>query len=227
MLWAGDPSELPLDPVVLHDGTGYVLTRNGPGDVTEQWRAPEHDADHVVDRALALAVSGRTNRLGRMLAPMGVRYVVVPSTQGRDGGDARPTPPVALRRAMAQQLDLARLRSSRGLVLYENLAYAPIRAAVSPPALPVDSSPPEPGCAHDRPHARGAAAVGSSTPRGHRVLGEAYDSEWKATGDGDDAAPPGVVRVGERVRGCSGARPCRSRTRRSGHALGDARRRAR
>ena len=42
---------LPLDPVVLRDGTGYVLTRNGPGDVTELWRAPEHDADHVVDRA--------------------------------------------------------------------------------------------------------------------------------------------------------------------------------
>ena len=40
MLWVGDPSVLPLDPVVLRDGTGYTLTRNGPGDVTEQWRAP-------------------------------------------------------------------------------------------------------------------------------------------------------------------------------------------
>ena len=40
MLWVGDPSVLPLDPVVLHDGTGYTLTRNGPGDVTELSRAP-------------------------------------------------------------------------------------------------------------------------------------------------------------------------------------------
>ena len=92
MLWAGDPTELPLDPVVLRDGSGYVLTRNGPGDVTEQWRAPEHDADLVVDRALGLATAGLTNRLGRMLAPMGVRYVVVPSTQGRDGGAATEVP---------------------------------------------------------------------------------------------------------------------------------------
>ena len=184
MLWAGDPAELPLDPVVLRDGTGYVLTRNGPGDVTEQWRAPEHDADHVIDRALVLAASGRTNRLGRMLAPMAVRYVVVPSTQGRDGGAAA-NAPLALRRAMAQQLDLARLRSNRGLVLYENVAYAPIRSAVPPPALPVDSRRPN----------RAALATGltravplssdRATAVGTAFWGEAYDSEWKATGDGD------------------------------------------
>ncbi len=184
MLWAGDPAALPLDPVVLRDGTGYVLTRNGPGDVTEQWRAPEHDADHVIDRALLLAAAGRTNRLGRMLAPMGVRYVVVPSTQGRDGGAAGDAP-VALRRAMAQQLDLARLRSSRGLVLYENVAYAPIRAAVSPPALPVDSRRPNRAAlTTDLTRAvplpsDGATAVGTA------FWGEAYDSEWKATGNGD------------------------------------------
>ena len=129
MLWVGDPSVLPLDPVVLRDGTGYTLTRNGPGDVTEQWRAPEHSADHVVDRAVGLATAGLTNRLGRMLAPMGVRYVVVPSTQGSDGGATAPVPS-AVRAAMAQQLDLAQLRSTAGIVLYENLAYAPIAAAL-------------------------------------------------------------------------------------------------
>ena len=133
MLWVGDPTVLPLDPVVLRDGTGYTLTRNGPGDVTEQWRAPEHDADHVVDRALDLATAGLTNRLGRMLAPMGVRYVVVPSTQG-PGGGAAASVPRAVRTAMAQQLDFAQLRSSAGLVLYENLAYVPHPRVRSPVA---------------------------------------------------------------------------------------------
>ncbi len=182
MLWAGDPAELPLDPVVLHDGTGYVLTRNGPGDVTEQWRAPEHDADHVVDRALVLAETGRTDRLGRMLAPMGVRYVVVPSTQGRGGGDAAEAP-LALRRAMAQQLDLARLRSSRGLVLYENLAYAPIRAAVPPPALPVDSRRPN-RAALATDLTRAVPLPTGPTATGTAFWGEAYDSDWKATAGG-------------------------------------------
>jgi GT2 family glycosyltransferase len=182
MLWAGDPTELPLDPVVLRDGTGYVLTRNGPGDVTDQWRAPEHDADHVVDRALVLAESGRTNRLGRMLAPMGVRYVVVPSTQGPGGGAADDTP-VALRRAMAQQLDLARLRSSSGVVLYENLAYAPIQAAVPPPPLPVDSR--RPNRAALTTDLTRAVPLSNGAPRvGTVLLGEAYDSEWKAEAGG-------------------------------------------
>ena len=93
--------------------------------------------------------------------------------------------PVALRRAMAQQLDLARLRSSRGLVLYENLAYAPIRAAVLAAGAPGRLAPAEPRRARDRPHARGAAARRARPPAGTAFWGEAYDSEWKATGDGD------------------------------------------
>jgi GT2 family glycosyltransferase len=183
MLWAGAPAELPLDPVVLRDGTGYVLTRNGPGDVTEQWRAPEHDADHVVDRALVLAASGRTNRLGRMLAPMGVRYVAIPTTQGRGGG-APAVVPLALRRAMAQQLDLARLRSSPGLELYENLAFAPIRAAIPPPALPVDSPRPN-GAALTTDLSRAVPLPTGPTAPGTAFWAEAYDAHWKATGDGD------------------------------------------
>ena len=144
MLWVGDPAVLPLDPVVLDDGTGYTLTRNGPGDVTEQWRAPQHSADDLVDRAIELSEAGLTNRLGRMLAPMGVRYVVLPSTQGTDGG-AKAPPSRALRTALASQLDLARLRSEPGFVLYENLAWIPLQAAV--PAtqsadVPVDSPDP-------------------------------------------------------------------------------------
>jgi GT2 family glycosyltransferase len=181
MLWAGDPVELPLDPVVLRDGTGYVLTRNGPGDVTQQWRAPEHDADHVVDRALVLALTGRTNRIGRMLAPMGVRYVVLPSTQGRDGGAdaARPT---AMRRAMAQQLDLARLRAGPGLALYENLAFAPLRALVPPPRLPIDS--PRPNRAAQSTDLTRAVPLTSEAPASGTVLwGEAYDAEWHASGN--------------------------------------------
>ena len=178
MLWVGDPAVLPLDPVVLRDGTGYTLTRDGSGDVTEQWRAPEHSADRVLDRALTLATAGRTNRLGRMLAPMGVRYVVVPATQGRGGG-AEAAPPVAVRDAMSAQLDLARLRSSAGIVLYENLAYAPIRAVI-PGDVPIDS--PRPNRAALGTDLTDAAPVGSAPVGAGTVLwGEAYDSEWAAT----------------------------------------------
>ncbi|HEX4531701.1 MAG TPA: glycosyltransferase family 2 protein [Acidimicrobiia bacterium] len=181
MLWVGDPTVLPLDPVVLRDGTGYTLTRNGPGDVTEQWRAPEHDADHVVDRALDLATSGLTNRLGRMLAPMGVRYIVVPSTQG-PGGGAATSVPRAVRTAMGQQLDFAQLRSSAGLVLYSNLAYVPLRASI-PGRVPVDSR--RPNRAALGADLSGAQPITSAPVRAGTVLwGEAYDSQWKASSGG-------------------------------------------
>ena len=209
MLWVGDPTVLPLDPVVLRDGTGYTLTRNGPGDVTEQWRAPEHDADHVVDRALELATAGLTNRLGRMLAPMGVRYVVVPSTQGPDGGAATSRPTVALRTAMAQQLDLARLRSSAGLVLYENLAYVPDRVRCRRPVASRStrrartgprSAPTSP--ARSRSRRRPAApapccGVRRTTPSGRRSSGGTSLRHEKAFGwaNGYRARHPGPVTI--------------------------------
>jgi GT2 family glycosyltransferase len=181
MLWVGDPSVLPLDPVVLRDGTGYTLTRNGPGDVTQQWRAPEHSADHVVDRAISLATAGLTNRLGRMLAPMGVRYVVIPSTQGKGGGAAASVPRV-VRAALGEQLDLAQLRSSAGVVLYENLAYSPIRAVVHR-RVPVDSARPNRAAAAT--DLSGAVPVTSgAAPAGTVLWGEAYDAEWSATRGG-------------------------------------------
>src|SRR4051812_17019571 len=115
---------------------------------------------------------------------MGVRYVVVPSTQGRGGGAAAAVPGAG-RRAMAQQLDLARLRSSRGLVLYENLASAPVRSSVPPPALPVDSRRPNRAAlGTDMTRAVALASPGASSV-GTAFWGEAYDSEWKATAGGD------------------------------------------
>jgi GT2 family glycosyltransferase len=188
ILWLGAPSVLPLDPVVLRDGTGYTLTRNGPGDSSELLRAPEQDADHVVDRAVTLARDGLTNRLGRLLAPAGVRWVALPSTQGPDGGAAPAVLP-GWRRALDGQLDLARLRSQRGLVLYQNLAWIPLRASVTGPD--VDAVP-------LGPHAAIPAALGTdlsgATPLpagataapGVVLWGEAFDDAWKATIQGTD-----------------------------------------
>ncbi len=170
MLWTGDPAELPLDPVVLRDGTGYVLTRNGPGDVTEQWRAPEHDADLVVDRALVLATAGRTNRLGRMLAPMGVRYVVVPSTQGRDGG-AQADAPVALRRrdGPAARPGAPAVEPGPRALREPRVRTDPCRGAAA--RAPGRFPPPQPRRALDRPHARGPAPGSGHDGRRHRLLG--------------------------------------------------------
>jgi GT2 family glycosyltransferase len=185
MLWVGNPTVLPLDPVVLPDGAGYTLTRNGSGDLTQQWRAPERSADHAVDHAIELAEAGRTNRLGRLLAPMGVRYVLLPNIQGTGGGAVAP-PPVRLRDALGQQLDLARLRSGSGLVLYENTAYVPIRAVVTgAAAASVATGRVNPArAALDADLADAQPVAGDPVPAGRVLWGEAYNSDWQATRSG-------------------------------------------
>jgi GT2 family glycosyltransferase len=182
-LWVGDPSVLPLDPVVLDDGTGYTLTRNSPGNASQLLRAPQHDADHVVDHAVELARDGLTNRLGRLLAPAGVRWVALPDTEGPGSSE----PPVRLpgwRRALDAQLDLARLRSRRGLVLYENLAWIPLRAAVpqaDAAGVPVGvQDPTRAALGAGTIPAQPAPSSGAVEP-GILLWGEAYDREWDAT----------------------------------------------
>ena len=78
---------------------------------------------------------------------------------------------VAVRTAMAQQLDLAQLRSSAGLVLYrEPRRTSRIRASCPAAAVPIDSPRPEPGRARRRPRRRAADHVGAR-PRRHRAVG--------------------------------------------------------
>ena len=184
VLWLGDPAVLPVGPFELDTALSYSLTRNGPGDGREILRAPETDADRVVARAVQVARRGQTSRLGRMLAPAGVRYVALALRNGPDGVLGRTPPGVAS--ALADQLDLARLGSPTGLVLYENQSWSPARAIVTARRaddVRTDSSDP----------LRAAAAVDLAGTRrldngptrpGTVLLAEAYDKGWSATSDG-------------------------------------------
>jgi hypothetical protein len=182
MLWVGSPDVLPLDPVVLDDGTGYTLTRNGPGDAEELLRAPLDEADGLVGDSITLAEDGRTNRLGRLLAPAGVRFVAAPSTQGRDGGARAPLSP-RLRHALADQLDLARRPVAGGLVLYENLAWVPLQAVVPERAagdVPTGAVAPVPAALRTDVSGTAEAVTGDEPVEPGLVLwGEAYDSSWE------------------------------------------------
>ncbi|MET0421805.1 MAG: glycosyltransferase family 2 protein [Acidimicrobiia bacterium] len=187
LLWVGNPEVLPLDPVVLDDGTGYTLTRNGPGDAAELLRAPKDDADSVVDDSILLAEDGLTNRLGRLLAPAGVRYLAMPSTQG-SGGGVRAAPTPRLRAALDGQLDLARRPTSRGLVLYENLAWIPLRSVVTADAkrdVPIGSVAPISAALQTDVSAAVTPINGAAPVAPGLVLwGEAFNGSWEATSGG-------------------------------------------
>lgn len=185
ILWIGDAAVLPLDPVEVDASLAYSLTRNGPGDVRGILRARETDDDRLISRAVQVARRGETSRLGRMLAPAGVRYVALAMRNGED--DVRGRTPPGVADALGNQLDLARLGSPPGLVLYENQSWAPARAVLTggrADDVPADSADP----------LRAAAAVDLSAarplmpgaePPGTVLLAEAYDDGWSASaGDG-------------------------------------------
>ncbi|HKF92011.1 MAG TPA: glycosyltransferase family 2 protein [Acidimicrobiia bacterium] len=186
VLWVGDPTLLPLDPFVADDGTGYTLTRNGSGDARELWRAPSGRADGLVGDAVELASEGRTDRLGHLVAPMGVRYVAMPIRAGP--GASAQAPPAGLPAALASQLDLARLEAPSGLALYENTAWIPTPGTVrlaDADGVPLGSK--NPTGAALRADVGGVTAVrgspSDSAPTGPGLVmwSEAFDGDWSAT----------------------------------------------
>ncbi|HEV3449608.1 MAG TPA: glycosyltransferase [Acidimicrobiia bacterium] len=183
VLWVGDPAALPLDPARVESGLSYTLTRNGPGDARELLRAPRvHARDPVVD-AVTAAVAGRTTRLGRIVAPLGVRYVVLPRRNGPGGAAARPLP--ALDVALRNQLDLARLGSDPGLELYENQAWFPGRTIVRGRRAAVPARPADPLRAAAGTDLTGSPPLGAGPAGPGTVLWfEAYDAGWRADAHG-------------------------------------------
>lgn len=191
VLWVGDPSVLPLDPFVASDGTGYTLTRNGPGDAVELWRAPAHDADDLVGDALGLVSARRTERLGHLVAPMNVRYVALPSRSGPGAADVAPSERLAV--TLDDQIDLARLESPPGLLLYENTAWIPTPGTVRPAdtrRVPLGSRNPTAAALRAdivgvRP-VRGPASDTAPTGPGLVLWSESHDEDWSASARGRD-----------------------------------------
>ena len=191
VLWIGDPSVLPLDPFVTADGVGYVLTRDGPGDAVELYRAPAGDADRVVGEAVDLVGAQQTNRLGHLVAPMGVRYIAVPNRSG-PRSETVAFPPAGMASALDDQTDLLRLGTDPGIVLYENSAWAPTRVLVDREAgadLPLDSEDPlraalRTDLAAAEPLS-GDVTDSSPTGPGTVLWSEAFDTDWEARADGE------------------------------------------
>ncbi|MBW3536577.1 MAG: glycosyltransferase family 2 protein [Actinobacteria bacterium] len=130
ILWLGDPAAIPGHPWRLggFPGVAYTLSRNGAPEATELWPAgAPGDTARIAD-ALALAREGDTTQVGRMLAPMAVRYVAVAS---RPAPDARAVArPQGLLDTLDRQVDLGRIETEDAVVLFENAAWVPSRAAL-------------------------------------------------------------------------------------------------
>jgi GT2 family glycosyltransferase len=149
MLWVGDPNALPLGSWRLADGVGYATSDSRLPDVADQWPAASAGATPLLATDLRLASQGRTTRLGHLLAPLAVRYLIIPVRLAASGsGVPRVAAPMALLQALAVQEDLRAVSGDEALVIYQNTAWAPSRA-VLPPAAVAASRSADPAAAQD------------------------------------------------------------------------------
>ncbi len=135
VLWVADPQTLPLKGWDLGGHVSYATSDNGIPDVTYQWPAADPGPTADIASALNAAWHGDTALLGHLLAPMSVRYIVVPSRAAPPvpGQPVLPYEPVPadLQRALLSQDDLRQLNVDPGVLVLENAAWLPARAALS------------------------------------------------------------------------------------------------
>jgi GT2 family glycosyltransferase len=134
VVWVGDPELLPAAGWRYDDQAAYTSTDRGVPTVLDRFGGPPPGATHLLADALHLAQAHKTSRLGRLLAPMGVRYLVVQSrlAPGSTSVTGQRRPPKALTDVLAQQLDLAQVPVTNGLLVYRNTAWVPSRAVLPP-----------------------------------------------------------------------------------------------
>jgi GT2 family glycosyltransferase len=195
VLWLGHPDVLPLGSHRLTDDLAYGVSIDGAPTFTELWPGREDAGNALVADALRLASDGQTQRLGRLLAPLGIRFLAMPeqAVPARAAGEVHPLP-VGARRAVDAQLDLRRIDIDPAVHLYENAAFAPVAAQVGDedaaetvatagslfgPALGLDLRGAEPVLEDGTARRR----TGTVEP-GLLYVAEAFSSRWQLTVDG-------------------------------------------
>ena len=134
VLLIGDARLLPVPSTEYRDGVSWAIMDDGPLDVRDRWMPPSNAAAELVTTALDEMASTSTLRAGRLLAPLAIRFVVVPEFDGVTSTVNDPMPlPTGLIAALEDQLDLVALRPGLPtLEAFENRAWIPTRAQLDP-----------------------------------------------------------------------------------------------
>jgi hypothetical protein len=179
----------PTDGVSAESDLVLALTHDRSPRFTDRWAPPLSPTSQRTADLLREAVGGETVRLGRALAPLGVRYLVLAEETSPVGGraaDRRPAPD-ALVRALDGQLDMERIEQVNDAVrIYVNRAWFPARAALAPGAdsnaqTDVTGEP----VLGDR---AGPAAWQGDVPGEREVFASlSYSDRWRLDIDGEEA----------------------------------------
>jgi GT2 family glycosyltransferase len=164
VLWLGDTRALNQGSWASGDGLSYATSEDGAPDARWLWNAAGVGPAASLSTAVNLARSGRTDQLGRLLAPAGVRYVVVltslaPEISGEQSPEIYPVPG-DLVPSLGRQLDLNPVLSGTGITVYVNADWIPSRAEVA--ATAAGAAPPPTSSMLTRPP--GSSLVAGAVP---------------------------------------------------------------
>ncbi len=194
VLWIGDPRVIPVGAYTYQPGIGYAITDDDMLSIEDYWAGSPTSVEADVATALREISDGLTLRGGRLLAPYGIRFVVVPLADGANGTIGSPLlPPGGLIDVLDDQLDLAApLTKPPNYIVYENTAYTPTRAVLSPEGAVASQK--AGGEVLAQADLRGSVPFGVGSPDRGDVVGDIaagtlhvavpYDARWQLTVDG-------------------------------------------
>ena len=142
VLLVGDSRILPVPSTEYRDGVSWAIMNDGPLDLRDRWMPPTDTATALVTTALDEMASASTLRAGRLLAPMAIRFVVVPEFDGVVSTVSDPLPrPAGLIESLEDQLDLVALQPGLPtLEVFENRAWLPTAALLRGEAAEVSDT---------------------------------------------------------------------------------------
>lgn len=133
VLLLGDARLLPVPSTEYRDGVSWAIIDDGPLDARDRWAPPSNEAADLVTTALDQVANASTLRAGRLLAPLGIRFLVVPEFDGVVSTVGDPLPvPAGLVTSLEDQLDLvAKEPRLATLQVFENRSWLPTVSVLS------------------------------------------------------------------------------------------------
>ena len=142
VLWVGSPDALPLAGRQFEPGFAYATSYDGQPGLSDAWVSGGAGAAPVLAGDLTLVQGQLTTKLGHLLAPAGIRYVVVPNHVGPSGAGGRPVPvPNSLLAGLSLQTDLTATPADPDYTVYQNAAWVPVRSVLATGARAASQGP--------------------------------------------------------------------------------------